>query len=110
MGISLLVESERDLEHFVSLFIYNLSSELSDIARYQFVFFSFCAKHRYQALVSHAEQKLIDFEYGKCIVFTKQKLKLIEDLNYFHFQMAKIFRIINETFAVMVSSSSYKYD
>lgn len=98
-----LGENERDKTHIISLVIYILSTELSAVAGYQFVFFSFCAKYRYEALVHHAERQLIDFEYGKFGVFAERNIALVEDLSNLHFEMAKVFDIINETFSVEVS-------
>jgi hypothetical protein len=105
-ALYILDEDERDLQHFSSLFIYVLSTELVAIAGYQFVFFSFCAKHRYAALVGHAKGQLIDFEYGKCVVFIERKVEVVEELALLHSQMSEVFRVINETFSNLVRSGN----
>lgn len=98
-----LDETEWDKTHITSIVIYILGTEISALAGHQFVLFSFCAKSRYQALVDHAERELIDFEYGKCGILASRKIKLVEDLAQLHFQIAKVFEIINEIFSVEVS-------
>jgi hypothetical protein len=98
-----LGEHERDETHIVSLIIYILSTELSALAGYQFVFFAFCGKCRYEALVEEAEKQLIVFEYGKCGGVVERNIQLVEDLAALHFQVAKVFEAINEIFSVEVS-------
>lgn len=102
-GSYLLDKDERDLEHFSSLIIYILSTDLSALVGYHFVFFSFCAKHRYEALVSHAKRQLIDFEYRKCPVFIEQNIKVVESMTNLHSQMTQVFQIINEVFSKEVN-------
>jgi hypothetical protein len=105
-ALYILDEDERDLQHFSSLFIYILSTELAALAGYQFVFFSFCAKHRYAALVGHAKGQLIDFEYGKCVAFTERNIEVVEELALLHSQMSEVFHTINETFSNQVRSGN----
>lgn len=88
----------------VSLFFNIIFLELASLAAYQFVFFAYTARCRYEAFVAHAKQKLTKFIFGRVSSSdSEENIKLIEDLAHLHFAIAKVLDNINAVFSIEVS-------
>jgi hypothetical protein len=102
-SLYLMIKNDWTVSYFSSLIINILFTNLSSLAGYQFVFFSYCAKCRYEAFVAYAKQQLMKFRYGKVVTCSHDNIQLIDDLASLHFKMAKVFANINAVFSIEVS-------
>jgi hypothetical protein len=97
-----LDRAEWNIQHFISIFINVSFAEVSALSGYQFVFFSYCAKARYDILVAYAEQHFIDFQYNFASSSVRN-IQLLEGFANLHSQIAKAFIAINKIFSKEVN-------
>lgn len=102
----ILDENERNFPHLLSLAIYILFTEISALIIYQFIFFAYCVKCRYEVLVAYAEKHFGLFQNDKSFSNSNESTKLLEDLAYLHSQLAEALEIINATFSIEVSCNA----
>lgn len=102
-AVFVLAEEDAGFSYFLSLVVNIAFTELSSLVGYQFAFFAYCARCRYEAFVAHAKQKLEKFHFGgACGSDSAQNIQLIEDLAHLHFEMAKVLSAINAVFSIEV--------
>lgn len=95
--------NEWDVPHIVSLTTNIISTDLSALVAYQFVFFTYFAMCRYEVLVAYVVQRFTTLQYRKCVPNSDENIQLIEDLANLHSLLAKALAIINATFSKEVN-------
>lgn len=101
-GLYTLEADEWNVAHLVALTTNIISTDLSTLVAYQFVFVTYSVQC-VEVFVSYAAQQFIELQFRKCVTNTGENIQLIEDLANLHSQLSEAFAIINATFSKEVN-------
>lgn len=101
-SLYVLAREEWNSEHILMLIVNTFSVDLAALVVYQFVFFSFCVKQRYEVLVEFTQGYLQEFEFRKDFADSVENNQFIENVANLHFDLADVLSKINSTFSKQV--------